>query len=84
MEKVKINKKGEKGVTLIALLVMIIILVILAGVTIKGITGNGGIVTETEAAAIEYKMAGYKEQIEQKVRSIVIAGGVLRKESDNI
>lgn len=84
MEKVKPNKKSEKGVTLIALLVMIIILVILAGVTIKGITGNGGIVTETETAAIEYKMAGYKEQIEQKVRSIVIAGGVLRKESNNI
>lgn len=77
-------KKKEEGITLIALIVMIVILVILAGVTIKGITGNGGIVRETEAAAIEYKMAGYKEQIEQKVRSIVIAGGILRKESNNI
>jgi len=72
-------KKKEEGITLIGLIVMIIILVILAGITIRGLTGNGGIVTEAETAAVEYKIAGYREQIEQKVRSIIVAGGVLGK-----
>lgn len=35
------NKKGQNGITLVALVITIIILLILAGVTIASLTGNG-------------------------------------------
>lgn len=38
MEKFK--KKGEKGITLIALVITIIVLIILAGVTIAALSGE--------------------------------------------
>lgn len=35
------NKKGQNGITLVALVITIIILLILAGVTIASLTGTG-------------------------------------------
>ena len=77
----KNRNKSERGITLIALLVMIIILVVLAAVTIRGIAGSEGLISSTETAAVEYKIASYEEQIEQKVRSIIIANAALGKET---
>lgn len=49
-KNIKQQKKGkknmrtnERGITLIALIIMVILLVILAAVTIRGITGQDGI-----------------------------------------
>ena len=44
-ESIKINKKIEKGITLISLVVTIIVLLILAGVSIAMLTGENGILT---------------------------------------
>ena len=57
------QKRYEDGITLIALIIMIIILVILAAVTIRGLTGNTGIISSTQVAAEEYKIEQYKEQV---------------------
>ena len=82
MNKVRPNKRSESGVTLIALLVMIIILVILAGVTIQGLTGQGGIIGVSADAAEQHKIKAYEERIEQNVRATIVAKGVLRKNSN--
>ena len=82
MRKVKPKPLSESGVTLIALLVMIIILVILAGVTIQGLTGQGGIIGVSADAAEQHKIATYEERIEQNVRATIVAKAVLRKNSN--
>ena len=82
MNKVGPNKPSESGITLIALLVMIILLVILAGVTIKGLVGNEGLLFVAETSAEEHKIAVYKERIEQNVRATVIGKGIMRKSSN--
>lgn len=81
MEKEKPNKTKEEGITLIALIVMIAILVILSAVVIRGITGNEGIVKTTADAAEDYNITAYKEQIEQEVRSVVIAKSAIGEEA---
>ena len=43
----KVCKKGNKGITLIALVITIIVLLILAGVTIASITGENGILRKS-------------------------------------
>jgi Tfp pilus assembly protein PilE len=75
------NIKNEKGITLIALIVMIVILVILTGITIKGLTGNRGIIDVTETAAIESKIVAYKEQIEHVVHTEIIAKSAIGEEA---
>ncbi len=72
------NKNGnpntsERGITLIALLVMIIILVILSAIVVKGITGNEGLIKTTTNVAEDHNIISYREQLEQAVRSIIIA-----------
>ena len=61
--KVEQNNNHESGITLIALIIMIIILVVLAAVTIRGLTGETGIIDTTQVAAEEYKIEQYKEQL---------------------
>ena len=61
--KVRPNNNHESGITLIALIIMIIILVVLAAVTIRGLTGETGIIDTTQVAAEEYKIEQYKEQL---------------------
>ena len=82
MNKVGPNKPSESGITLIALLVMIILIVILAGVTIQGLTEQGGIIGVSADVAEEHKIAVYKERIEQNVRATVIGKGIMRKSSN--
>lgn len=55
-------KQTNKGITLIALIITIIILLILAMVSIR-LVMNGGIITKTEKAVNDYKIAEEKEKI---------------------
>ncbi len=65
--------KSEQGITLIALLVMIILLVILAAITIRGVTGNEGILNVAEIAAEDYKIKAKQESLEEAIRAEMIA-----------
>ncbi len=78
----KLETKGENGITLIALFVMIILIVILSAVTVRGLTGKGGLIETAGNAAEEHKIVTYKEKIEQNVRETVVAKAVLRKNSN--
>ena len=49
--------KTQNGITLIALIITIIVLLILAGVAIKAIGDDGGIITKTQQAADKYTQA---------------------------
>ena len=60
---------------------MIVILVILTGITIKGLTGNRGIIDVTETAAMESKIVAYKEQIEHVVHTEIIAKSAIGEEA---
>ena len=48
----RVNKKNNRGVTLIALVVTIIVLLILAGVGISTLTGEDGIITNAQKAQV--------------------------------
>ena len=64
MEKFKNNiRKGNKGITLIALVITIIILLILAGITIGLVTGDNGILAQATRAKEETEIAQEKEEI---------------------
>ena len=56
--------KKQDGITLIALVITIIVLLILAGVALRMVAGNEGILTKAEIAASETEIAGAKEQAE--------------------
>ena len=54
-------------------------LVILAAVSIRGLIGDKGVVRTTETAAQDYKIAAYKEQIEQEVRADIVSKQTIGK-----
>ena len=56
MLKLEKNEE-EKGITLIALVITIIVLLILAGVSIAMLTGENGILTQTQRAKVETENA---------------------------
>ena len=56
--------KNKRGITLIALVITIIVLIILAGISIKLLLGEGGIIERAKNAKEETLIAHYKEQIE--------------------
>ena len=58
----KQRKKGERGITLIALVITIIVLLILAAVSIATLTGQNGILTRADDAKRENEIASVKEQ----------------------
>ena len=58
----KQRKKGERGITLIALVITIIVLLILAAVSIATLTGQNGILTRANDAKRENEIASVKEQ----------------------
>ena len=58
------KNKGEKGITLIALIVTIVVLLILAGVSIAMLTGNSGILTQSNRAKISTELSSYKEELD--------------------
>ena len=53
----------NKGITLIALVITIIILLILAGVTIAMLTGENGILNQSQKATIEKYHGTLKDQL---------------------
>ena len=59
----KERKKQAKGITLIALVITIIVLLILAGVTIATLTGDNGILQQTQNAKTKTTEGEEKEQI---------------------
>lgn len=59
----KERKKQAKGITLIALVITIIVLLILAGVTIATLTGENGILQQTQNAKTKTTEGEEKEQI---------------------
>ena len=63
----KINLKGTKGITLVALVVTIIILVILAGVSINLVIGNSGIIAKAQIAKKNAKNAAWLEKAQMIV-----------------
>jgi len=58
------RRKGNKGITLIALVITIIVLLILAGVSIATLMGDNGLLTR----ASQSKEASKKGEIEDKIR----------------
>ena len=60
--KKKILKRGEKGITLIALVITIIVLLILAGVSIAMLTGENGILTQVQKAKEGTEQAQAEEE----------------------
>ena len=46
----KIKKKQEKGITLIALVITVVVLLILATISIAALTGDNGIINQTNNA----------------------------------
>ncbi len=59
-----LRKKGEKGITLIALVITIIILLILAAVTISALSGDNGILRNAAKAKEETEIADEREKVE--------------------
>ena len=66
------NKRLEKGITLIALVITIIVLLILAGVTIRMLTGDNGILKQATNA----KNTTDKSEFEEQVKLAIMASKV--------
>ena len=56
------NKKGQKGITLIALVITVIVLLILAGVIIAALSGDNGILTKAKEAKEKTEQAQKDEE----------------------
>ena len=68
--------KNKKGITLVSLVVTIILLLILAGVSIRTLGGENGLITKTKIAKEENRKAEYKEKLSiAKTEAIVEKGG---------
>ena len=63
MQKVRLRKKENKGITLIALVITIIVLLILAGVAIATLTGDNGILNQADNAKTQTEIGEEKELI---------------------
>ena len=64
-------KKREKGITLIALVVTIVVLLILAGVSISMLTGENGIIKQSENAKDATEQAKVEELVDLAVNSLI-------------
>ena len=60
--------KNDKGITLIALVITIIVLIILAGISIRLLLGDNGIIRKAQDAGERYKVAVNEE--EQKLSNV--------------
>ena len=73
----KIVLKNKKGITLVSMVVTIILLLILAGVSIRALGGESGLITRTKIAKEENKKSEYKDYLSiAKTEAIVKKGGV--------
>lgn len=66
-------KGGNRGITLIALVVTIIVLLILAGISIQMLTGNSGILTQTQNAKDSTRGGDVQEYVNLAVSENAIA-----------
>lgn len=64
MKQLRKNNHGEQAITLISLVITIIVLLILAGVTIITLTGENGILKNSQEAKQETEKANEKELIQ--------------------
>ena len=80
-ENIKVLKRKEKGITLIALVITIIVLLILAGVSIAMLTGDNGIITQAQNAKNRTEEAEEKEKIELAVLDTISKNGNLTEEN---
>ena len=74
MKKIKIKRKVEKGITLIALVITIIVLLILAGVSIAMLTGENGILNQAQRAKTETENAVKQEEEDLAKLEAIING----------
>ncbi len=65
--------KKSKGITLIALVITIIVLLILAGVSLRLIAGNEGILGRAERAVSQNEEANAREKLELELQGLLIA-----------
>ena len=72
----KIVLKNKKGITLVSMVVTIILLLILAGVSIRTLSGENGLIERTQIAKEENKKAEYKDYLSiAKTEAIIEKGG---------
>lgn len=64
-------KSKERGITLIALVVTIVVLLILAGVSISMLTGENGIIRQSENAKDATEQAKVEELVDLAVNSLI-------------
>ena len=60
----KVIIKQEKGITLVALITTIIVLLILAGVSINGLIGDSGLITQAQWGQFSSEMQNISEQVQ--------------------
>jgi hypothetical protein len=77
-EKVKMKNKQEKGITLIALVVTIVVLLILAGVSIRLVLTNNGVISKAKEAEKLTDEGNAKD-----IMSLYLAGLAFEKEQDS-
>ena len=58
------KRSKQNGITLIALVITIVVLIILAGISISALTGNNGIINQTQNAEEQTEIADEKERID--------------------
>ena len=66
-------RKNSKGVTLIALIVTIIVLIIIAGISIATLTGDNGVLQQTNAARVTQIEGTAREQVELACSAVKLA-----------
>lgn len=62
-------KNNTSGITLISLIITLIVFTVIAGVSIRLITGEEGVVRKSVEAGEQYKKSSEKEMIEFSVAS---------------
>ena len=72
-EKETQKMKKSKGITLIALIITIIVLLILAGVSLRLVAGNEGILGRAEKAVTKNDEASAREKLELELQGLLIA-----------
>ena len=55
--------KSKRGITLIALVITIVVLLILAGISISMLTGDNGIITNSQKSKTSSELSKYKEEL---------------------
>ena len=76
-----VKLKEEKGITLIVLAITVTILIILAGVTIRSIIGENGIIEQAGQAKDETNEATLKEELNSMITLSCSKNGIFNVEN---